>query len=72
MNTLYKIFLISKNEILIKAPVMVPAYPSEMIPQFSNSIMIPQQQILVDPGMIPPAAQGMPQAVFITEPMMGN
>jgi len=54
----------------IQAPVMVPAYPSEMIPQFSNSIMIPQQQILVDPGMIPPAAQGMPQAVFITEPMM--
>jgi len=52
----------------IQAPVMVPAYPTEMIPQFSNSIMIPQQPIIVEPGMIP--AQGMPQAVFITEPMM--
>jgi len=49
---------------------MVPAYPTEMIPQFSNSIMLPQQPIIVEPGMIP--AQGMPQAVFITEPMMGN
>jgi len=48
------------------APVMVPAYPTEMIPQFQ---MIPQQPIIVDPGMIP-TAQGMPQAVFITEQMM--
>jgi len=50
------------------APVMVPAYPTEMIPQFQ---MIPQQPIIVDPGMIP-AAQGMPQTVFITEPMMAE
>ena len=32
--------------------------------------MIPQQPIVIDPGMIP--AQGIPQTVYITEPMMGN
>jgi len=52
-------------------PVIVPTYPTEMIPQFSNTVMIPQQPIVIDPGMIP-AAQGMPQTVYITEPMMGN
>jgi len=56
---------------IYQGPVIVPTYPTEMIPQFSNTVMIPQQPIVIDPGMIP-AAQGMPQTVYITEPMMGN
>jgi len=56
----------------IPGPVIVPTYPTEMIPQFSNTVMIPQQPIVIDPGMIPPAAQGMPQTVYITEPMMAE
>jgi len=54
---------------IYQGPVIVPTYPTEMIPQFSNTVMIPQQPIVIDPGMIP-AAQGMPQTVYITEPMM--
>jgi len=54
---------------IYQGPVIVPTYPTEMIPQFSNTVMIPQQPIVIDPGMIP-AAQGIPQTVYITEPMM--
>jgi len=56
---------------IYQGPVIVPTYPTEMIPQFSNTVMIPQQPIVIDPGMIP-AAQGIPQTVYITEPMMAE
>jgi len=53
---------------IYQAPVIVPTYPTEMIPQFQ---MIPQQPIVIEPTMIP-AAQGIPQTVFITEQMMAE
>ncbi|ORX48088.1 hypothetical protein BCR36DRAFT_294199 [Piromyces finnis] len=55
---------------IYQGPVIVPTYPTEMIPQFSNTVMIPQQPIVIDPGMIP-TAQGMPQ-VYIADQMMAE